>query len=138
VQTLCDSGLGTGTWSRDGVILFSSSTTHQIMRVCFRRRLHAGSDARRRRRLQVPVFHPDGRRFFYASMLGGRQRQVWSVRRRTDHPKPRRLLPDVSGIVFVPPASGSRLAHLLFLRETTLMAQPLDPETLQLAGILSR
>jgi hypothetical protein len=44
------------------------------------------------------------------------------------------MLPDVSGVVYVPPEAGSRLSNLLFLRETTLMAQPLDPETLQPAG----
>ena len=135
VQTLCDSGNGTGAWSRDDVILFSSSTTRQIMRVAAPGGTcspvltpESGADYR------VPVFHPDGQRFFYVSRSGGDGSKSGVFVAELDHPKPRRVLPDVSGVVYVPPESGNRLAHLLFLRETTLMAQPLDPETLQPAG----
>lgn len=48
----------------------------------------------------------------------------------------RRLLPDNSSAAYVPPAPGSRLAHLLFLRENTLMAQPFDTKTFQVTGEL--
>jgi hypothetical protein len=46
----------------------------------------------------------------------------------------RRILTDRSSVVFVPPASGIGNGHLLFFRDTTLMAQPFDAGTLQLAG----
>ena len=135
VQTLCGSGIGTGTWGRDGVILFSSAITRQIMRVSASGGactpvLTPENDTVYR----VPVFLPDGRRFFYVSRGGGDSAKEGVFVAELDHPKPRRLLPDVSGVVYVPAESGSRLADLLFLRETTLMAQPLDPETLQPDG----
>jgi len=137
VQTLCDLGIGTGSWGRDGVILFTSSVTRQIYRVSASGGTctpvltpENGADYR------VPVFLPDGRHFFYVSLIGGNGVQAGVFVAELDHPKPRRVLPDVSGVVYVPPEPGSRLADLLFLRETTLMAQPLDPETLQPAGDL--
>ena len=135
VRTLCDSGLGTGTWNRDGAILFGSSITRQIMRVSASGGVCAPvltpesvADYR------APVFLPDGQHFFYASMGAGDGSKSGVFVAELDHPNPRRILPDVSGVVYVPPESGGRLAHLLFLRETTLMAQPLDPGTLQPAG----
>src|SRR5262249_33556214 len=45
-----------------------------------------------------------------------------------------RIVPDSSGFAFAPPSSGSRIGHLLFLRENNLMAQPLDVVTTQIAG----
>jgi dipeptidyl aminopeptidase/acylaminoacyl peptidase len=52
-----------------------------------------------------------------------------------DNPSSRRILTDQSSsVLFVPSASGIGHGYLLFLRETTLMAQPFDPTTLQLAG----
>jgi Tol biopolymer transport system component len=44
-----------------------------------------------------------------------------------------RILADQSSVVFVPPSSGT-IGHVLFLRDTTLMAQPFDVGTLQSIG----
>ncbi len=137
VRTLCDSGIGNGTatWSRDGVILFSSAITRQIVQVSASGGactpvLTPENDTVYR----APAFLPDGRHFFYASISGGDNAKEGVFVAELDHPKPRRVLSDMSGVVYVPPQSGSGLAQLLFLRETTLMAQPLDPDTLQPAG----
>jgi DNA-binding beta-propeller fold protein YncE len=46
----------------------------------------------------------------------------------------RRLLADESGVIYTPALPGSRYSHLLFLREKTLLAQPFDDRTLELAG----
>src|SRR6202040_2598062 len=51
-----------------------------------------------------------------------------------DSKESRRLLPDLSNAFYVPPAAGSRLAQLLFVRNGALLAQPVHPITLQLAG----
>ena len=49
--------------------------------------------------------------------------------------QPVRLLPDASSPAkYTPPADSGGSGHLLFVRETTLMAQPFDPETLRLTG----
>src|SRR5206468_6274417 len=47
-----------------------------------------------------------------------------------------RLLADHSSVAWLPPAEGSKNGHLLFVRESTLMAQPFDAQTLQPAGDL--
>ncbi|MGH9657635.1 MAG: TolB family protein, partial [Bryobacteraceae bacterium] len=46
----------------------------------------------------------------------------------------RPLLADNSTVVYVPPAQKGGSGHLLFLRENTVMAQPFDATSLQLAG----
>jgi hypothetical protein len=46
----------------------------------------------------------------------------------------RRLLPDASNASYVPPVAAGRPAQILFVRNSTLMAQSVNPETLQLAG----
>ena len=40
----------------------------------------------------------------------------------------------MSGVIYTPPPPEDRYSHLLFLRETTLMAQPFDDRALKLAG----
>jgi len=51
-----------------------------------------------------------------------------------DSKESRRLLPDVSNVSYVPPAASGRTAQILFVRNGALMAQPVHPATLQLAG----
>lgn len=46
----------------------------------------------------------------------------------------RRVLPDVSGVMFAPPAHGGRTGDILFVRENTLMAAPFDAAQGQLSG----
>jgi serine/threonine protein kinase/Tol biopolymer transport system component len=131
-QVLCDTGLiGGGTWNSDGVILFSSGGPLQ--------RVEATGGActpvtkTETGRILYPVFLPDDKHFLY--YLGGRDDAKKGVYLGTlDNPIGRRVLTDRSGVVFVPPASGIGHGHILFLRETTLMAQPFDARTLQLAG----
>jgi len=45
-----------------------------------------------------------------------------------------RVLPDLSNVNYVPPASPGRFGYLLFRREGTLMAQPFDLDRLQASG----
>jgi hypothetical protein len=46
----------------------------------------------------------------------------------------KRLLVVRQAGAYAPPAAGAKYGHLLFLRDTTLMAQPLDPNRLEFAG----
>jgi Tol biopolymer transport system component len=46
----------------------------------------------------------------------------------------RRLMRDESNVWYSPPAAGARRGHLLFVREQTLMAQPVDPGSLEADG----
>ena len=49
-------------------------------------------------------------------------------------PRGHRLLAGRSSAVYAPPSAVGGHGHLLFLRDTTLMAQPFDEGKLQLAG----
>ena len=135
-QTLCDAAAGrAGTWNRDGVILFNPSLTDALQRVSA-----AGGVPSPASRLEgglyqrSPAFLPDGRHFFYTTFRAGEQSGIhWAS---LDSQAGRRVLADRSTTVYVPPAPGERLGHLLFPRETTLMAQPFDPKTMQPDGEL--
>jgi serine/threonine protein kinase len=136
VRALCDAGLGYGgTWNHDGVILFGNTTTRQIVRVsatggaCTPVLTPQGNIY-----YAIPVFLPDGLHFFYVSRGGEDESQAGVYIASLDNLAGRRVLADQSSVIFAPPNPGSKLAHLLFLRETTLMAQPFDPGTLQPTG----
>ena len=43
-------------------------------------------------------------------------------------------LPDYSGVIYTPALPGSQYSHLLFLRDTTFLAQPFDDRKLPVAG----
>jgi len=111
-----------GTWSRNGVILFSAGVSRALRRVdatgggeC----TVVGKD----RPASFPVFLPDGNHFLYAVGTSS----VPGVYLATfDDPVGVKVLPDSSSVVYTPPATTGGLAHLLFRRETSLMAQPFD------------
>ena len=48
--------------------------------------------------------------------------------------KQRRLISEVSNTQYVPPGEGESKGHILFVRDQTLMAQPMDPKTLEAKG----
>jgi Tol biopolymer transport system component/predicted Ser/Thr protein kinase len=128
--TLCDSGPGLGgTWGRDGVIVFAPGYAG-LQRVSASggvptaaSALGAGEGGHRR-----PFFLPDGRHFLYyaagSGTPGGGPIYVSSL-----DSAERKLLIN-SDSVNVVYSQG----HLLFLRETTLMAQPFDTRQLTMTG----
>ncbi|MEN6606772.1 MAG: protein kinase, partial [Bryobacteraceae bacterium] len=83
-----------------------------------------------------PFLLPDGRHFLYLVTSADPDRggiYVGSLDGKPEAQNAKRLLADSSTAQFVP-SPGSRSGHLLFVRETTLMAQPFDPERLVLSG----
>jgi len=137
-QILCD-GTGTeadGTWNRDGVILFSENKTGGALRrvnaaggACTAVTKPEGDSSQ-----DFPDFLPDGKHFVYFVDYGDEAKRGIYVA-SLDNPTPRRLLSDdVSGARFAPSTTGKKYGYLLFLRGSTLMAQPFNTETLQLAG----
>jgi Tol biopolymer transport system component/predicted Ser/Thr protein kinase len=134
-QTLCtlstDNNVGSGAWNRDGVIVFASGGgLWKISQAnCVATALTAVDTVRGETFHFVPTFMPDGKHFVYL----------------------RHGSPEVSGIyagsLDAKPAEQSREriqasqftasyvnGYLFFMRETTLMAQPLDAGRLQLRG----
>jgi eukaryotic-like serine/threonine-protein kinase len=129
--TLCDSGPGFGgTWSRDGVIVFAPTGTSGLQKVSASggvptaaTELGAGEVGHRR-----PFFLPDGRHFlYYAARSGTPGRSSVYVSSLDSAERKLLLSSDSVNVVY---SQG----HLLFLRETTLMAQPFDARRLIVTG----
>ncbi len=136
-QTLCDAATGFGgTWSQEGVIVFTPSNTGPMYRVSavggtpvpLSGAEYSGGGAR------FASFLPDGRRFLY---FNGRSQSSESgiYAGSLEAGAGRRLLPDFSNALYAPGPAG-RNGHLLFVRDETLLAQPFDPGRLQPAGEL--
>jgi Tol biopolymer transport system component len=129
--TLCDSPevLG-GTWNQEGVIVFSPAQNSALQKVSAAGGvpttvtvLGQGESGGHR----MPLFLPDGRHFLYrANKAGGGGGPIYVA--SLDSSERKLLLnSDSSNVLYTQ-------GHLLFLRETTLMAQPFDPRRLALTG----
>src|SRR5215469_12490868 len=128
VQSLCEvsSGYG-GSWNRDNVIVFSPTFATGV---AIRRVSATGgmpSDVIKSRGSSAyPVFLPDGHHFLYV-FRGESADQNGIYLSSLDGTENRRVIPDVSSVVF---AAG----RMLFVRESTLMAQPFDSPSGQPVG----
>ena len=131
-QTLTQLGgqLGGATWNRDNVIVFASND-HGL------RRVSASGGAvtavsERDASLEetyhdTPVFLPDGRRFLYYAWSNAKEENRAIFIGSLDSPSRTRLMTAESNAMY------SR-GHLLFMRGDTLVAQPFDPDRLQITG----
>ena len=136
VQTLCDAPDGRGgAWNQQGVIVFAPSLVSAgLQRVpavggAPSPVTRAESGAHR-----FPIFLPDGHRVLYLANGSKTADQQGIFVASLDSKESRQVLADVSNAFYAPPVAGSRLAHILFVRNGALMAQPVHPATLQLAG----
>jgi eukaryotic-like serine/threonine-protein kinase len=130
--TLCEAPTGFGgTWSQDGVIVFAQEGELAIQRVSAAggeptavAKLAEGEINQRR-----PFFLPDGRHFLYYAQGGApHSGGVFSVYVASLDSSERTYLLNADS------QSLYSQGHLLFLRETTLMAQPFDAGRLALTG----
>jgi eukaryotic-like serine/threonine-protein kinase len=131
-QVLCDAArLVGGTWSKDGVIVFTPDYRTALVQVSAQggepkpvTMKTEGADERHR----YPSFLPDGRRFLFLrepnNDLGNRGMWVGSL----DSPEIKPILPDYSPFVYAPPG------HLVFVRNDALVAQAFDAARLTVAG----
>ncbi len=127
--TLCDaSGGGGGAWSRDGVIVFSPAPFSALEKVSASggapapaTKLSPGDAIHVR-----PAFLPDGKHFLYRSGTSGHGDPVYLASLDSSD---RKLLlnSDSTNVLY---SQG----YLLFLRDTTLMAQRFDTRHLVLTG----
>ncbi|HEU5237385.1 MAG TPA: protein kinase [Pyrinomonadaceae bacterium] len=130
-QTLCEVTRGSGgTWSRDGIILFGS-IADGLYRVSA-----SGGNPTPATRLdhslqetshRFPYFLPDGKHFLFESRTSHQEGVVVYVGSLNSNEK-KRLLTASSNAKFALPG------YLLFVRDTTLMAQQFDPSSFQLSG----
>jgi len=138
--TLCESPalVGVGSWSPEGVIVFggrgqgplrrvsaSGGTPAELTTVTPNEAFHT-----------MPFFLPDGRHFLYLRASGDPNLQgiyTGSLDTKPSDAPSKRVLAARLNVAYVP-ASGRDLGRLLFLRESTLMAQPFDTGRLELTG----
>jgi DNA-binding winged helix-turn-helix (wHTH) protein/Tol biopolymer transport system component len=124
---------GGGTWNREGIIVFASEAG-KLRRVnaaggpCTEVSLSRDTHA------AMPEFLPDGKHFFYLGYNPIDSSSGGVHLASLDNSTSRKVMNDWSNVVYAQPASGTGLAHLLFLRETTLMAQPFDQAKLETVG----
>ena len=133
-QSLCDvANPHGGSWSDDGVIVFSPDTAG----VSLRRVAASGgapiSATRIKGDLEYPVFLPGSHRFLYVAR-GATPDDSGIFLSSLDGEENRRILPDVSRVVFAPPVQRERVGHILFVHDDTLMAVPFDAASARIAG----
>ena len=85
-------------------------------------------------RSTYPTFLPDGIRFLYLRRVLNDDSASGVYLATLDEPVGRKLLSDISSAAYSPPAGSSGKAHLLFLRDNVLMAQPVQEGDLQFVG----
>ena len=120
-----------GTWSRDGIILFTPRAGGPLFRVSASEGPATPLFELDRSRQEIshswPHFLPDGRHFLYGvTSVDARRNGVYLA--SLDGKEPRLLIGEAERAVYS--ASG----HLLFLRGGTLVAQSFDVTSMQMTG----
>jgi Tol biopolymer transport system component len=123
-------GSGGGTWNDEGTILVGSPNgVFQVAQSGGAPELVTNTESPKETGHAFPHFLPDGRHFLYLSVV---PRIVYLASLGSKVRTP--LVKGVSRAEYVPPATRGRPGHLLYVRDATLMAQPLDSDRYTLAG----
>ena len=141
-QTICDvvGAVIGGSWSRDGVIVFGANGAPGLFRVLAAGGVAApvtvvnrpgGETAHR-----FPQFLPDGHHFLFLRVSPQPERMgifPGSIDAKPEEQSLKPLLLMDRQVMYRPSLSGGP-GQLLFLRDTTLFAQPFDPSRMELSG----
>jgi len=128
-----------GTWGSDGTIVFAPTVNGGLSRVS----PSSGGPSTAlklpvadRDSLRFPAFLPDSGRFLYVYEYQGgpKAEDAGLYVGFLDGTPPIRILPDISTARFVTSPGLRASGHLLFRRDTTLMALPFDPAALKATG----
>jgi len=116
-----------GSWNRDGVIVFSGNATGPLLRIAASGGAVDAVTALAPGQLshRTPSFLPDGRHFLFYATGPGDAHGVYVG--QLDDTASRRLLDATSAAIF-------SANHLLYVRQSTLFAQPFDSARLNLSG----
>ena len=125
-QVLCDAArLVGGTWSKDGVIVFTPNYGMKLLEVS----AQGGEpkpveikDEENVAETRHPYFLPDGRHFLFRRGMKG----IWAG--SLDSPEIKQIVAHPGGAVYTPPG------WLIFLRNDTVVAQAFDAGKLALVG----
>jgi Tol biopolymer transport system component len=122
-----------GAWSRDGLIVYAA--LGGLWRIP-----EAGGVPTRVGAIDTfggyPTFLPDGRHFLYVRLGVGAENNgivVGSVESTTEHPNSGVVIAGVFGSGYAP-SRDPDVGYLLFVQDSTLMAQPFDARRLALTG----
>jgi len=137
VQAICDSptGRSSGTWNRNGVILFESARRRDIYRVPAdggQAPKPIGTIKKNEAHQSAPEFLPDGHHFIYFVQTDNPEDTgiyVGSLESKTG----KKLLNSFTNAVYARLADGK--SYLLFTRGLELLAQPFDLDKLELVGL---
>jgi serine/threonine protein kinase len=135
-QTLCEVSFeGTGTWNREGVILFAEAAPgregiHRVPADGGRPKRVTAPDVSRNERFHFwPYFLPDGRHFLYVAIVVGKGGAGHEIRIGSLDSKEMSPLGRIaSRIQYSPPG------FLLFVQEGSLLARPFDPKSQRWTG----
>jgi serine/threonine protein kinase len=131
VQTISDApDARGGTWNSENVIVFGSLREGLS-------RVNAGGGVPTQlpgmEAANSPVFLPDGRRFLYEAE--GERGGVYLGSLDAKSGTPDSLItPDISNPQYLPPTEENAIGYVLFVRDETLMAKPVNPNSLASAG----
>jgi len=131
-QKICDAPTGAdGTWSEKGLILFDGQPNDPI-RACDAAggvtRTHlAGVEGESGYEVAWPQFLPGGEKFLYVT-FGGKESENGIRVAEADGSGAKLVVGGLSRVEYAPPG------HLVFVRETTLVAQRFDPGSGALSG----
>jgi hypothetical protein len=137
-QTLCENAnivLG-GSWNRDGTIIFSSNAggLYRVAQAGGPPAVLTKSDEAHGEIGHLrPWFLPDGTHFLYVTRMAKSDDDAIYLA-SLDNGERKRLVSSKQAGAYAPPAPGAANGHLLFLREATLMAQPIDNKKFELVG----
>jgi Tol biopolymer transport system component len=125
-QTICDAPSGAdGTWSEDGTILFDGNANDPIRKVPAGGGVATALIEGEKAQVGWPQFLPGGKRLLYVDLTDGKQ-NVRLV--DVDGKNPREVVSGLSRVEYAPPG------YLLFVRDTTLVAQRFDASSGKLQG----
>ncbi len=128
--TLCDAPDNRGgTWSQDGVIVFNPGNQTALQKVSASGGIPTSATVLGQGEIghYRPSFLPDGRHFLYRGAKGSEVSGPIYLGSLDSAERKFLLNADASNVVYTQ-------GHLLFLRETTLMAQPFDARRLALTA----
>jgi hypothetical protein len=134
------SQLNGATWNKDGVIVVgvAPNTSNPLFRVPARGGIAMPVTALAKGEIRhvFPQFLPDGRHFLYLRVSNDPNQMgiyIGSIDVKPEQQSLKRLLATNREAYYAAaPAGGT--GHLIFLRDTTLMAQPFDPRRMELSG----
>jgi Tol biopolymer transport system component/predicted Ser/Thr protein kinase len=141
-QVLCPVGQDPrgGSWTRDGVIVFTPDSTQPIHKVSASGgspvKVTSLDESRKESSHRWPHFLPDGRHFLFCARSYEPDKETICAASVDSNARKQLIVCKATSVAYVAGAStrGGASGYLLFVLDHTLMAQPFDADKLELSG----